>query len=149
MTVFLVLTAMALVFAIAAVAIGREARRLDAVPPAPVFDPDEAVEYVANHLPFEVSSQLSYDDVRQILAWNLDYIRGKGLSANGSTPSITTPVVVGGAEALSYVMERAEDAGMQLSGTQIHAVLETQMAYLEAIGAVGPAAPPDDVAGLS
>lgn len=149
MTVFLVLTTMALVFAIAAVAIGREARRLDAVPPAPVFDPDEAVEYVANHLPFEVSAQLSYDEVRRLLDWHLDYIRMKGLSANGSTPSITSPVVVGGAEALRYVLDRATAAGFEVSGTEVHAVLEAQMDYLEAIGAVGPAAPPDDIADFS
>lgn len=148
MTLFIVLTTMALVFAIAAVAVGREARRLDAVPPAPVFDTEEAVEYVANHLPFDVSAQLSYDDVRRLLDWHLDYIRSKGLSANGSTPTISTPVVVGGAEALRFVLDRAVQAGLDVTGTEVHAVLEAQMEYLEAIGAVGPAAPPDDAAGL-
>ncbi|MGI8793222.1 MAG: hypothetical protein ACR2H3_08600 [Acidimicrobiales bacterium] len=145
MTVFLVLTAMALVFAIAAIAVGREARRLDAVPPAPVFDPDEAVEYVASHVPFEVSAQLSFDDVRRLLDWHLDYIRGKGLSANGSTPVIGTPVVIGGAEAVQYVLDQAAAAGTEISAANVHAVLEAQMAYLEAIGAVGPEAATDDV----
>ena len=62
MIVVYLLVALALVFAIAAVVVGREARRLDAEPPRPVFDPDEAVEWVANHLPFEVSAVLSHDD---------------------------------------------------------------------------------------
>ena len=85
------LVALAIVFAVAAVVVGREARRLDAEPPRPVFDPDEAVEWVANHLPFEVSAVLSHDDVRQILDWNLQYFRSKGVSGNGSTPHLDAP----------------------------------------------------------
>ena len=56
-----------IVFAIAAFVIGREARRLDAVPPRPVFDINEAVAWVADHLPFEVTAVLSHDDVRRII----------------------------------------------------------------------------------
>ena len=58
MTVLLSVVALAIIFALAAVVVGREARRLDAVPPRPVFDLDEAVEWVAEHLPFEVSAVL-------------------------------------------------------------------------------------------
>ncbi len=68
MTIVYLLVALAIAFAVAAAVVGREALRLDAEPPRPVFDPDEAVEWVANHLPFEVSAELSHDDVRQILA---------------------------------------------------------------------------------
>ena len=64
--------AVAIVFAIAAVVIGREARRLDAVPPQPTFDLDEAVQWVAENLPFEVSAVLSHDDVRRIIVAILD-----------------------------------------------------------------------------
>ncbi|MBW3649421.1 MAG: hypothetical protein KY458_02525, partial [Actinobacteria bacterium] len=71
MIIVYILVGLALAFAVAAVVVGREARRLDAQPPRPVFDPDEAVEWVANHLPFEVSALLSHDDVRRILDWNL------------------------------------------------------------------------------
>ena len=38
------------VFVIAAVVIGREARRLGNVPPKPVFDFEEAVEWVCRHV---------------------------------------------------------------------------------------------------
>lgn len=148
MTVVYTLLVIGLVFAIAAVVIGREARRLDAEAPRPVFDPDEAVEWVANHLPFEVSAVLSHDDVRQILSWNLEYLRSKGVSGNGSTPNVTTPIVVGGAETVDYVLRRATAAGSEYTAAQLHAVLDAQLSYLEAIGAVGPEVPPDEAGPL-
>lgn len=141
MTIVYILVALALAFAVAAVVVGREARRLDAVPPRPVFDPDEAVEWVANHLPFEVSAVLSHDDVRQILDWNLEYFRSKGVSGNGSTPHAQTPIIVGGAETVAYVLDKSFQAGRQFTPDHVHAVLEAQMSYLEAIGAIGPEAP--------
>ena len=140
MIVVYLLVALAIVFAIAAVVVGREARRLDAEPPRPVFDPDEAVEWVANHLPFEVSAVLSHDDVRRILDWNLQYFRSKGLSGNGSTPHVESPIVVGGAETVAYVLDQAGRTGATFTPEQVHAVLDAQMSYLEAIGAVGPEA---------
>ena len=143
MIVVYLLVALALVFAIAAFVVGREARRLDAEPPRPVFDPDEAVEWVANHLPFEVSAVLSHDDVRRILDWNLQYFRSKGVSGNGSSPHVETPIVVGGAETVAYVLDQASRAGADFTPEQVHAVLDAQMSYLEAIGAVGPEAGDD------
>ena len=141
--VFAVLVGL-LVFAIAAAVVGREARRLDAVPPRPVFDMDEAVEWVSEHLPFEVSAVLSHADVRRIIDWNLEYFRTKGVSGNGSGPITDGPVVVGGAETVDYVLARAISEGVDYTAPQVHAVLDAQMSYLEAIGAIGPEAPPDE-----
>jgi len=129
------------VFGIAAAVVGREARRLDAVPPQPVFDLDEAVAWVAEHLPFEVSAVLSHDDVRRIIDWNLEYFRTKGVSGNGHSAHTEGPVVVGGAETVDYVLHRAEAVGSPYTAVQVHAVLDAQMTYLEAIGAIGPEAP--------
>ena len=137
---------LAIVFAIAAIVVGREARRLDAQPPRPVFDVGQAVEWVAEHLPFEVSAVLSHDDVRRILDWNLEYFRLKGVSGNGSTTQGESgPVVVGGAETVAYVLDKARALGASYTPAQVHAVLDAQMTYLEAIGAIGPQAPPDDL----
>lgn len=144
MAVIYALVVLGLVFAIAAVVIGREARRLDAVPPQPLFDLDEAVEWVAEHLPFEVTAELSHADVRQIIDWNLEYFRTKGVSGNGHDPHVEGPVVVGGAETVDYVLHRAQAVGSSYTAAQVHAVLDAQMTYLEAIGAVGPEAPPED-----
>ena len=47
-------------------------------------------------------------------------------------------MVVGGAETVDFVLTRAEAAGSPYTPAQVHAVLDAQMTYLEAIGAVGP-----------
>jgi hypothetical protein len=144
MVVLYAVLALAVIFAIAATVIGREARRLDAVPPNPTFDLDEAVEWVAEHLPFEVSAELSHEDVRHIIDWNLEFFRLKGVSGNGHAAAAEGPVVVGGAETVDYVLARAEAIGKSYTAVQIHAVLDAQMTYLEAIGAIGPEVGDDD-----
>jgi hypothetical protein len=136
--------AVAIVFALAAVVVGREARRLDAVAPQPTFDLEEAVVWVANHLPYEVRASLSHDDVRQIIDWNLQYFRVKGVSGNGHSTVPEGPVVVGGAETVEYVLTQAESSGSLYTSPQVHAVLDAQMSYLEAIGAIGPQASPEE-----
>ncbi len=141
MVVFWGALLVAIVFAVAAVVIGREARRLDARSPNPVFNIDDAVEYVADRLPFDVSAVLSHNDVRQIIDWNLEYFRTRGVSGNGHDTDVHGPIVVGGAETVDYVLHRAELAGVGVTAEQVHAVLDAQMSYLEAIGAVGPEAP--------
>src|SRR5689334_22524816 len=119
----------AVVFAVAAVVIGREARRLDAVPPNPSFSLDDAVEWVADRLPDEVTAVLSHGDVRQIIDWNLEYFRTRGVSGNGHSSQIEGPVVVGGAETVDYVVHRARAAGIDFTPAQVHAVLDAQMSY--------------------
>ena len=144
MTLLYGLIGLVAVFAIAAVVIGREARRLDAVPPRPVFDMDEAVAWVAEHLPYEISAVLSHADVRSIIDWNLEYFRSKGVSGNGSTPHLDSQVVVGGAETVDWVMAKAQQNGATYTAAQVHAVLDAQMTYLEVIGAIGPEAAPGE-----
>jgi hypothetical protein len=135
--------ALLVIFVIAAVVVGREARRLAGQPPRPVYNIDEAVGWVAEHLPLDVTAVLSYDDVRQIIDWHLEFLRTRAVSSNGHSPNVETPIVVGGAETVDYVLQRSMAMGAEYSPEQIHAVLEAQMGYLEAIGAVGPAGPED------
>ena len=137
--------ALAAVFVIAAVVVGREARRLDAVPPRPVFDLDEAVAWVAEHLPFDVSAVLSHDDVRNILDWNLEFFRSKASSGNGSSSHAEDRVIVSEAESVEFVLTRSASLGSGYTPAQVHAVLSAQRTYLEAIGAIGPEAPPDEM----
>jgi hypothetical protein len=139
MVVLYVVVALAVVFLIAAVLVGREARRLDAEPPRAVFDIDEATEWVANHLPFEVSAVLSYADVKRILEWNLEFLRLRGMA----TPQAGVPegaVVVGPEEVADFVMDRARAMDSSYSEDQVAAVLDAQFGYFDAIGAIGPQA---------
>jgi hypothetical protein len=116
------------VFVIAAIAIGRETSRLSQQSPRPVFDMDEAVEWIAERLPFEVTAELSHDDVRQVLQWSLDQLSVRP----------EDEVLVVDDETLAYVQVRARDTGRAWTEAQIQAVLDVQITYLEAIGAAGP-----------
>jgi len=129
-----------LVMAVAAGAIGREARRLDALPPRAVFDLDEAVQWVAEHLPDEVTAQLSYEDVRQLLDLSLDHLRSLGLAGRTTGEAVEAEVVVDEAAAVAAVLDRATQAGMDVSAHDVRSVVSAQLAYLQAISAVGPPA---------
>jgi hypothetical protein len=142
--ILLVAVAVAAVFVIAAVVIGREARRLAAIPVQRTFNFEDAVAYVCDHVNDEVAAVLTPDDVRRILDWHLEYFRLKGVSSNGSGPHFEGPVVVTGAETVGFVLMKAEAAGTPYTADQVHAVLDAQMGYLGEIGAVGPVADPDD-----
>jgi hypothetical protein len=144
MGIFLGALAVAAVFAIAAVVVGREARRLAGKAPGRVFEFEDAVSWVCDHVGPEVGAILSPDDVRRILNWHLEFFRMKGVSSNGHTAESDGPVVVSGAETVDFVLMRAEAAGSPYTPAQIHAVLEAQMGYLEDIGAVGPVDEDDD-----
>ena len=129
--------------AIAAWFVIREAGRLAAEPPPPVFDMDEAFEWVVAHVPDVVAATLTPGDVRRILDFQLEFFQRKGVAGNGSSAHPPGDVIVGGAETVDYVVSRSAATGEEYLPEQVHAVIETQLAYLRAIGAVGDAARPD------
>lgn len=134
--------ALLLVFAIAATVVGRETHRLVDSAPRPVFDLDEAVAWVAAALPYDVAAQLSHDDVRQLLGWSLEHLLATGMTTNGSGPVRPGPSVVAAGETVDHLLRRARDAGLECSAEQVHAVLDAELGYLQAIGAMGPPEPP-------
>jgi hypothetical protein len=137
MAVVLGALAVGLILLIAALAILRESQRLAALPPRPTFDPDAALEWVVQHLADHAAAQLTVDDVRVILDLQLQYFKAKGVSQNGSTSNPVGPVVIGGSETVGYILEQAAARGETFTAEQVHAVVETQLAYLRSIGAVG------------
>ena len=63
-------------------------------------------------------------------------------TAPNTSPTIqgkptTTEPAIGGSETVSYILEQATARGAEFTSEQVHAVVETQLAYLRAIGAVG------------
>lgn len=130
------------VVAIAAALVIREAGRIARKPPPALFDLDDAADFVVAHVPDVVAATLTSDDVRRILEFQLEYFEKKGVSGNGSSQQTSGPVVVGGAEAVAYIVERAASTGEPYLPEQVYGVLETQLSYLRSIGAVGP--PADD-----
>ena len=142
MAVVVGLLVFGLVVAFAAVLVVREAGRLAKDPPPTLFDMDEAYEWVVENVPDDVAATLTPDDVKRILAFQVEFFKRKGVSANGSHPNLTGPVVVGGSETVEYILERAAETGEAYIPEQVYAVVETQLTYLRAIGAIGPPVPP-------
>jgi hypothetical protein len=131
------------VFVIAAVAIGREARRLDAVAPRSVYDLDEAVDFVADHLPEPSQARLTHEDVRSLLRAHMARLRAQGLQppvAVDQVQEIADPVFVDETDAVGYLIGQAERLGLRVSDEDVAHVVDAHLAYFEAIGAVGPEA---------
>jgi hypothetical protein len=133
-----------LVCAVAAWFVSREAARLSYEPPPPVFDAEEAYDWVVARVPDDVAATLTPEDVRRILDLQLEFFRRKGVTGNGSSAHPPGDVVVGATETVDYIIVRARDGGHEYLPEQIYPVVETQLAYLREIGAVGGAARPDE-----
>jgi hypothetical protein len=126
-----------LVLAIAAIVVIREAGRIADEPPPALFDPDDAYEFVVEELPDDVAATLTPDDVRRILDFEVEFLQQQGMLGNGyRRPG---PGVFGGSETTAYILDRAAATGEDYLPEQVHAVMATQLRYLRAIGAVGPA----------
>lgn len=131
--------AVGLVIGIAAILVIREAGRIADEPPAALFDPDDAFEFVVEELPDIVAATLTPDDVRRILDFEVEFLQQRGGAPNGAQRHRPGPVVFGGAQTVAYILERAAATGEAYLPEQVEGVLETQLRYLRAIGAVGPA----------
>ena len=137
------------VFAVAAVAIGREARRLDTIAPRAVYVPEEAVEFVAERLPPLSQSQLTHDEVRSLLLAHMRWLYAKGLQPDDvvDRPQDLTdhPVVVDDTTLVGYLIGAGEQADLVLDDVDVAHLVEAHLAYFEAIGAVGSEAADPDV----
>ena len=112
--VFVALAAIA-VFVIAAVVVGREAHRLDAVAPRSVYIVDEAVEFVAEYLPAETQARLTPDELEQLLTAHMRWLHSKGLQPTNVVDrrqDITTPVVLTEDTLAGYLLAEAERSGI-------------------------------------
>lgn len=141
MAVVLIVLGGVVVLVIALVAVGREVFTLRAQPKQAHFDLEEAVRFVADRLPDEVTARLSYDDVRSVLRWHLEYLRDRGVPVRRDQAARGGPVVVEDEEGIAWVLGRADANGLDITDTEVAVVLDTALAYFEAIGAIGRPAP--------
>ncbi len=102
----------------------------------PVRDLEHAADWVNRRLPAEIGRALTREDVRRIIAWNLEYFRSRTASGNGHSPHGGGQVLVAGAETVDYVLARADGEGIAYTSAQVHAVLDVQMTYLRSMGAM-------------
>ena len=140
---FAVLSAVG-VFVIAAVVIGREARRLDAVAPRAVWRFEEALEYVAAALPAQTQARLTLDELGELLRSHIAWMHARGLQPDDVVDrpqDIAEPVVVDDLTLAAHLLAEAERRGVKiLDDVDVVHVVDAHVAYFEAIGAVGPRA---------
>lgn len=143
MVIFSVVSAV-LVFLIAALVVGREARRLDAVAPRAVYEIEQALSFVSDALPEITQARLTPDELAELLRLHLVWLHERGLQPDrvvDRKQDIEQPVVVSEDALIAHLLGAAEAAGVELlDDVDIVNVVDAHLAYFEAIGAVGPTA---------
>ncbi len=138
---------LAAVVAIAFVSVGIAVGRLEHETAPSVYRLANAVEYVADHLPDEVTARISYDDVRTVLGWHLDWFAAVGLATShgqelGDPAVAMDDMAVADTDAATdAVVARALSEGGP-DPVDVVCILEAQFAYLAEIGALSAGEPP-------
>jgi hypothetical protein len=136
-----VIAAVVAVVLIGLLVVGRETASLRSQPKQALFDVDEAVDFVADRVPLEVGARISYDDVRALLRFHLEHLAATGAPAERWNAGRSRLVIVDDEEGAEVLMRRAIESGLDLTPDDVAAVLAVELAYFEAIGAVGPPVP--------
>ncbi len=140
-TVVLVVLAALAVVGIALVAVGRVTGQLASAPPQVRYDLPQALEFVAEALPGEVTAEVSYDQVEALLRAHLDYLNANDLLDGVRYATGQGLIVVADDETLAYLLERDEQGEWEIRPEHVTAVLEAHLAYLESVGVIGTAVP--------
>lgn len=131
-----------LVFAIAAVVIGREARRLDSVAPRAVYELEQATQFVADNLPSDTQARLTYAELRKLLVFHMRWLHDKGLQPAGVVDrrqDIVDEVVIDEQTLTAYLLDAAEKNNIEiLDDVDAVYVVKAHLKYFDAIGAIGP-----------
>ena len=131
-----------LVFAIAAVIVGREARRLDGVAPRAVYELEQATQFVADNLPSETQARLTFAELRKLLVFHMRWLHDKGLQPAGVVDrrqDIVDEVVIDEQTLTAYLLDAAEKNNIEiLDDVDAVYVVKAHLKYFDAIGAIGP-----------
>lgn len=137
--VIVLVVAAVLVVGIAFYAVGREVVLLEDRARPAVFELEEAIAFIADRLPDEVTARISHDDVRWVLRADAEVLE----EATAEDVAMGFDIEVLDEDgAVGRVLARVADERPDLLDEDVVAVLDARMEYLQAIGAVGR--PADD-----
>lgn len=126
-------------FLIAAASIGSVTATLAVQPRRSVYDLAEAVDYVADRLPENLTAVISYEDVDAVLGAHCDYLASKGVASAKTADDIGEDLVVlDDDEPVAWILGRLEELDVSIEDSQVVSVLEVEKGYYEAIGVFGP-----------
>ena len=142
--IFASVVAALLVFAIAAVTIGREARRLDSFAPRAVYELEQATKYVADRLPSDSQARLTFQELRKLLVFHMRWLHDKGLQpldVIDRRQDIVEEIVISEETLTAYLLGAAERNRIEiLEDVDVVHVVQAHLEYFDAIGAIGPLA---------
>ena len=131
------------VVAIAVAAVAVAVGRLENETAPAVYELEGAVDYIADRLPGEVTARVSYDDVRKVAGWHLDWFASVGLATDygielGDPAVDVGEVAVADTDAaVDAVVARSLKSGGP-EPVDVVCICDLQMQYLTEIGAIGP-----------
>ena len=140
----LVAVGVLLVVAIGLFAVGGAVHRTEGELAPAVFEVHDAVDWIAERLPEEAASRLTYDDVVLLAGWWLEYVATQGLASEhgqelGGAAAGGAPAAA--AAAVDYVVARAldvsEEQGGALDSVAVVVALDLLGVYLREMGAIG------------
>ena len=100
-----------------------------------VYVIEDAVDFVVDRLPSDVSGRMRRPDVLRVLEWEIYYLQG--LAQKRRKDPVET-VAGGGRRSISYITGQiAEKHGVTYDASDVAEVLKLEAGYLVSIGAVG------------
>lgn len=126
----------AVLLAVGAAMLWQEARSAGN-PEQALYLVDDAVDFVHGGLPGEVAGRISADEVRTMLEWSMHHSQVVVARSGSAIP------VLGGPEAVTFVVGQSETHGWGWNEADVSIVLDLEAAYLVSIGAVGEAVEED------
>lgn len=133
MEIALIILAGVLVVVIALISVGSAVGKTTAMPPQIVIDAVEAIEFCAEALPIEVTSVVTYDELRRLLRLHLEWIQAYHWAPDGDSDG---PILFEELDAVDYMVERSDVVGLEVSRDHLIAVIEAHSAYLQVAGAI-------------
>ena len=91
---------------------------------------EDSIKYITPRLSPETAEIIGHKSVRRILEWEMKYLQ----DTLDSDPD--RPVVLGGEQAVAYVLERTARQGFDYDPAVVGEVLQLQAEYMASIGAI-------------
>ena len=131
-----------LVTLIAVFAVGRVSIELEGTVAPALLEIEDAVEAVAEAIPFEVSAVVSHEDVEEVITWVLEWFDELGFvsdfgEAMGGEWVRADRAVADEIGAVDFAVSRGIETESTIDSVHITVIVDAFVTYLRDIGAVG------------
>lgn len=127
---------------IAVVAVARVSVELEGTIAPALLEVDDAVEVVAEAIPYEVSAVVSHEDVHQVILWVLEFFEQLGMSSVygeelGGDWVLDDRAVADEIGVIDHAVARGMSTNSDVDAVHITVIADEFISYLRDIGAVG------------